>query len=75
MLAANFHTGALVVNYPYDDDGNGSVYSPTPDDLLLEEISRRYSRTNAPMLASPYFSDGITNGAARSTPWRIHHEA
>lgn len=64
VLAANLHTGALVVNYPYDDDGKGSVDSPTPDDLLLEEISRRYSRTNPPMWASPYFPDGITNGAA-----------
>jgi carboxypeptidase D len=64
VLAANFHTGTLVVNYPYDDDGKGSIDSPSPDDLLFEEISRRYSRTNAPMWASPYFDDGITNGAA-----------
>jgi carboxypeptidase D len=63
-LSANFHTGALVVNYPYDDDGKGSVDSPTPDDLLFENISRRYSVHNIPMWDSPYFDDGITNGAA-----------
>jgi carboxypeptidase D len=64
VLSANFHTGALLVNYPYDDDGKGSVDSPTPDDLLLEEVSRRYSVHNSPMWNSPYFSDGISNGAA-----------
>jgi carboxypeptidase D len=64
VLSANFHTGALVVNYPYDDDGKGSVDSPTPDDLLFEDISRRYSIHNSPMWSSPTFPDGITNGAA-----------
>jgi carboxypeptidase D len=64
ILSANFHTGALVVNYPYDDDDKGSVDSPTPDDLLFEEVSRRYSMYNLPMWNSPHFPDGITNGAA-----------
>jgi len=64
VLSANLHTGALVVNYPYDDDGKGSVDSPTPDDLLFEDVSRRYSVHNIPMWNSPYFQDGITNGAA-----------
>jgi carboxypeptidase D len=64
VLSANFHAGALVVNYPYDDDGKGSVDSPTSDDLLFEDISRRYSIHNIPMWNSPTFPDGITNGAA-----------
>ena len=64
VLGAEFHTGALVVNYPYDDDGLGSVDSPTPDDLLFEEVSRRYSRRNLPMWNSPIFPRGISNGAA-----------
>lgn len=64
VLSANFHTGALVVNYPYDDDGMGSVDSPTPDDLLFENVSRRYSVHNIPMWNNPQFPpDGITNGA------------
>ncbi|MHC4259637.1 MAG: M14 family zinc carboxypeptidase [Planctomycetota bacterium] len=46
VLSANFHTGALVVNYPYDNDGLGSVDSPTPDDLLFEDVARRYSYYN-----------------------------
>jgi hypothetical protein len=63
-LSANFHTGALVVNYPYDNDGHGSVNSPCPDDALFKQISETYSSHNAPMWNSPYFPHGITNGAA-----------
>lgn len=64
-LSANFHTGALVVNYPYDDDGSPSGWdTPTPDDLLFEDVARRYSRENPPMWASAFFEDGITNGCA-----------
>ena len=62
-LSANFHTGALVANYPYDDDGLPSgAYAPTPDDALFADVSRRYSFHNAPMWESAFFTDGITNG-------------
>ena len=54
-LSANFHTGALVVNYPYDNDGLGSVNSPCPDDALFRQISETYSSHNTPMWNSPYF--------------------
>jgi carboxypeptidase D len=64
ILGGEFHTGALVMNYPYDDDGLGSVDSPTPDDLLFEDISRRYSIHNPPMWNSTEFYQGISNGAA-----------
>jgi carboxypeptidase D len=63
-LAANFHTGVLVVNYPYDDDGKGSVYSASPDDALFRHISLAYATENAPMSQSEAFPGGITNGAA-----------
>ena len=63
VLSANFHGGALVMNYPYDDDGLGSTDSPSPDDLLFEDICLRYSINNPPMYGSPFFADGITNGA------------
>jgi hypothetical protein len=62
-LSANFHTGALVVNYPYDNDGKGSVYSACPDDALFKQISEVYSSHNAPMWNSTEFTHGITNGA------------
>ncbi|MCK4659552.1 MAG: carboxypeptidase regulatory-like domain-containing protein [Phycisphaerae bacterium] len=62
-LSANFHTGALVVNYPFDNDGMGSVPSPSPDDDLFIYISEQYSQHNQPMWDSPSFYHGITNGA------------
>jgi carboxypeptidase D len=64
VLSANFHTGDLVVNYPYDNDNMGSVFSPSPDEALMEAISRTYSSNDVPMWNSPYFADGIVNGAA-----------
>ncbi len=63
-LAANFHGGALVVNYPFDNDGKGSVFSPTPDEDMFVYISEQYSMHNLPMWNSPVFYHGITNGAA-----------
>lgn len=62
-LAANFHGGALVVNYPYDDDELGAVDSPSPDDALFEFISLAYSVHNPPMYGSSTFAQGIVNGA------------
>ncbi len=64
VASANFHTGALVVNYPYDEDGKGNVDSPTPDDALFEYIAQVYSQYNLPMWNSTTFTHGITNGAA-----------
>jgi carboxypeptidase D len=65
VLSANFHTGDLVVNYPYDDDSIPSgVEAPSPDDDLFIDISKRYSIHNAPMWDSVDFKDGITNGNA-----------
>ena len=63
-LSANFHTGSLVVNYPYDNDGRGSTDSPTPDDELFRQLAETYSSHNPPMWNSTEFTHGITNGAA-----------
>ncbi|MBN1513160.1 MAG: carboxypeptidase regulatory-like domain-containing protein [Phycisphaerae bacterium] len=63
VLAANFHGGALVVNYPFDNDSLGSVFSPTPDEDLFVYISEEYSYLNPPMWGSTSFLHGITNGA------------
>jgi len=58
------HTGALVVNYPFDDDGGpNGIYAEAPDDDLYIDISLRYSEHNPPMFNSLSFTDGITNGA------------
>ncbi|CAN2049180.1 Peptidase M14 carboxypeptidase A domain-containing protein [Candidatus Magnetomoraceae bacterium gMMP-1] len=63
VLAANFHTGALVVNYPYDSDPDyRATYSATPDDNLFIRLSLAYSSLNSKMFASNIFPQGITNG-------------
>lgn len=65
-LSANFHGGALVANYPWDNNATeSSVYSPTPDpdQDTFHSISLTYAENNAPMYASPTFTDGVTNGA------------
>jgi hypothetical protein len=62
-LSANFHTGSLVVNYPFDANASGNyVYTPTPDDDLFVYISEEYSQHNQPMWNGPFYH-GITNGA------------
>ncbi|MDQ1256426.1 MAG: hypothetical protein QG656_1022, partial [Candidatus Hydrogenedentes bacterium] len=64
VLSANIHTGELAVNYPYDDDGKPSgTDSPSPDDLMFENVCRRYSVHNTDLWNSPEFTNGITNGA------------
>lgn len=65
-LLANYHAGALVANYPYDQIPgvpSGSE-APTPEDDLMRELSSVYAGENPPMLASPTFPGGITNGSA-----------
>jgi carboxypeptidase D len=64
-LSANLHTGALLVNYPYDHAPGVPNFSdaPTPDDDLCIDLSLRYSMLNPPMFASTEFEDGISNGS------------
>ena len=57
ILSANFHTGALVVNYPYD-----CTWDYCPDDTLFHHVSLTYSITNPPMWSSPSFENGVTRG-------------
>ncbi|MEW6252891.1 MAG: M14 family zinc carboxypeptidase, partial [Planctomycetota bacterium] len=64
-LSVGYHGGALVVNYPFDNDGHGSTFSPTPDEDMFVYISEEYSRYNPPMWnGAGGFYHGITNGAA-----------
>ena len=62
-VGAIFHTGALVFNYPFDNDGLGIVNSPTPDDAVFQSIAEIYAQSNSPMWNSTEFTHGITNGA------------
>lgn len=66
VLSANFHTGALIVNYPFDDDNKGSgVAAPSPDDALFQDLALRYATPNTPMYthSTPSFPGGIVNGS------------
>ncbi len=65
VLSASFHTGALVVNYPFDASPDpGAVYAAAPDDALFIEQSLAYASRNPSMTDSPWFANGITNGLA-----------
>jgi uncharacterized repeat protein (TIGR01451 family) len=58
VMGANYHTGALVVNYPWDCcDGQY-----TQEDALFQTFSLGYSSRNLPMYNSPYFYHGIVRG-------------
>ncbi len=64
VSSANFHTGSLVVNYPWDSSIDPSPhYEAAPDDSLFIYISEAYSIHNEPMWNGSFYH-GITNGAA-----------
>lgn len=64
IISTNYHGGALVANYLYDKDFGvpNYAYAACPDDPHVTWIAYNYSSRNAPMFASPYFNDGISNG-------------
>ena len=62
-MSANFHGGAQVVNYPWDNGAASGQYSICPDDAWFIASSLAYSLTN-PDLMSGGFTNGITNGCA-----------
>jgi len=57
-LSANFHGGAVVVNYPWD-----STSTRHPFDKLVKELSIKYADENPEMRNSRRFNQGVTNGA------------
>ena len=59
-LSGAIHGGALVVNYPFDNELTGSRW--TPDDDLFIHISEAYSSLNLPIWNGSWYH-GITNGA------------
>ncbi len=64
VVSENGHSGALVVNYPWD-----YTYALTPDDAAIRLLSLEYSSRNLPMYNSSTFPQGITNGAQ----WYVVH--
>jgi len=70
VLSANFHGGALVVNYPYDSAPRSDMnYSICPDDKIFRLVASSYANAHPEMYKSKRFPGGITNGAAW---WIIH---
>ncbi|MCC5876449.1 MAG: succinylglutamate desuccinylase/aspartoacylase family protein [Candidatus Sumerlaeia bacterium] len=66
VLQANYHGGALVINYPLDECATcntqcGGSYSA--DEPLLREIALAWARPNQRLSNSTRFTDGVTNGA------------
>lgn len=65
-LSANFHTGAVLVNYPWDgvESGiEGYELNDCPDSLWFKSVSKVYTASNPDMANSTEFKNGITNGA------------
>jgi len=61
VLSANFHGGAQVINYPWDNGAASGTYSACPEDAWFIELSKKYSFPN-PDLMNGGFANGITNG-------------
>jgi len=70
VLSANFHDGAVVANYPWDDShGPEREKSISPDDATFEGLATLYATKHANMFQGvglcheDNFPGGITNGA------------
>lgn len=71
VLSANFHDGAVVASYPYDDYRDNQVQfgiHKTPDHEFFQHLASTYAVNHETMLNQTvcsrwWFEDGITNGA------------
>ncbi|MBU1936482.1 carboxypeptidase regulatory-like domain-containing protein [bacterium] len=63
VLSINFHGGALVANYPFDNNytHTSGIYTASPEDDLFIHLSLTYSQYNLPMYNGSW-PQGITNG-------------
>jgi carboxypeptidase D len=63
--ALGYHTGILLVCYPYGNNPEGqSVETPTPDDALFQALSHAYADANPAMAAATTPPGGVINAAA-----------
>ena len=70
VLSINFHDGAVVSNYPFDESQTASgIISPTPDNDLFKHLATIYASNHEDMFQGvglcneDNFANGITNGA------------
>ncbi|CAH2277862.1 Carboxypeptidase M [Pelobates cultripes] len=66
VLSANFHGGAMVASYPYDN-ANSSTNRISPDNDVFIYLAKLYANTHATMYkgtvcSTDSFPNGITNG-------------
>jgi carboxypeptidase D len=62
VLSANYHGGAQVANYPWDNaDQPSGTYAACPDDDIFIYVSQQYANYNTDLLNGG-FPGGITNG-------------
>jgi carboxypeptidase D len=59
-MGANYHTGELVVNYPWDAVPTPPDYAP--DDALYYDFSVGYASRNPDIWNNPFFDHGVTRG-------------
>ncbi len=68
--ALNYHEGALVANYPWDGNLDGSTkYSRAPDDMIFKRAASLYAQSHGEMKESKEFVGGVTNGAQWYPLW------
>jgi len=68
--ALNYHEGALVANYPWDGNRDGSTrYSRAPDDKIFKHAALKYAHSHGEMKDSKEFVGGVTNGAQWYPLW------
>lgn len=70
ILSLNFHTGAVVANWPYDSDfdaGAAASYPPFPDKQWYQAAADSYAFHNPPMWANN--ASGFTHGTVNGVTW------
>jgi len=74
ILSANFHSGAEVVNYPWDtwqtyDEDKPTFHSPHPDDNWLQLVSKEYADTAQFFSPAGYFTNPASSGFILGGDW------
>jgi len=74
ILSANFHSGAEVVNYPWDtwqtyDEDEQAFHSPHPDDNWFQLVSKEYADTAQFLSPAGYFTNPASSGFILGGNW------
>jgi hypothetical protein len=74
VISANFHSGAEVVNYPWDtwqtyDEEEPTFHSPHPDDNWFQLISKEYADTAQFFSPAGYFTNPASSGFILGGNW------